>query len=204
MDMVIQQTQGFFLFRVSPEGSDRFVVYVWDGWVIVHREIFEKTKPDEVVRIIERIKTQWSVPNSRIVYDSDGVGAYVGGWVKNAKAFVNNSSAREVKGERGEMVKENYDNLKAQCSYRIAKRINERTMYAAAMTDHDRPVLIEELEQIKSPAIETEKRLKIIPKAVIKATIGRSPDMSDALIMRELLELEPPVPKRGKLRVARV
>ena len=50
--------------------------------------------------------------------------------------------------------------------------------------------LIEELEQIKSAPTEDSK-LKLISKGEIKSNIGRSPDISDMVMMRMYFEIKP-------------
>ena len=50
--------------------------------------------------------------------------------------------------------------------------------------------LIEELEQVKAKDPDSdEKRLYLTPKEKVKEQIGRSPDYSDALMMRFIFEL---------------
>ena len=52
-------------------------------------------------------------------------------------------------------------------------------------------LLLEELEQVKLAAIPDVQKLKILGKDAIKKIIGRSPDFSDALMMRMFFELNP-------------
>ncbi|MEB5184795.1 hypothetical protein RXV03_28080, partial [Pseudomonas aeruginosa] len=47
-----------------------------------------------------------------------------------------------------------------------------------------RDALVEELEQIRQIDIDKEGKIKIMPKEDIKERIGRSPDYSDAMMMR--------------------
>ncbi|MDE5421129.1 hypothetical protein L3073_02790 [Ancylomarina sp. DW003] len=48
---------------------------------------------------------KYKVPQSKIVYDDDGAGYFIDGFIKNARTFKNGAKAR--KGE-------NYANLKTQ------------------------------------------------------------------------------------------
>ena len=50
--------------------------------------------------------------------------------------------------------------------------------------DQNRDVIIEELEQIKKSKEETDEKLRVIKKDEIKDILGRSPDYSDAIMMR--------------------
>ena len=53
-------------------------------------------------------------------------------------------------------------------------------------------MMIEELEQIKSKDKDKDNKLKIVSKDVVKENIGRSPDLSDTLMMRAIFEYPSP------------
>ena len=178
---------------IALEGSDRLVIGVWDGWRLIDIAVMEKSAPDEVVKAIETLKVRHSIPNSKIVYDSDGVGAYVGGFVKGAKPFINNSRPIEVKG-----IAENYENLKAQVYYRMSDMINSGLVYLNVPDKH-KTLIIEELEQVKSRDADKDGKLKLIKKEEVKKLIGRSPDFSDMIAMRVYFDLNKPK-KRPRLR----
>lgn len=177
---------------IALEGSDRFVIGVWHGWVLVKIYIIPKSKPKEVVDKITQIKTENGVSNSNILFDADGVGAYVGGWVTGARAFHNGASPIPQAGK-----KENYENLKTQCEYKFAEKVNEKEVWLRAIDDtlNDgskdsiKEMTIQELEQIKSVEGKKEGKLQTLTKKERKANIGRSPDISDMLIMRSYFDL---------------
>lgn len=179
---------------IALEGSDTFVIGLWDGWILEKKWIVEKIKPKDLVDFINKIKTDYGVPNSNIIYDADGVGTYVGGWVNGAKAFHNGGQPIKVAGQ-----KENYFNLKSQCEYYLAKKVNERTVWLKALDDDEKSsgkdsvkdMTIQELEQIKSIEGDKEGKLRTISKKERKANIGRSPDISDMLMMRSYADLKP-------------
>jgi hypothetical protein len=52
-----------------------------------------------------------------------------------------------------------------------------------------RQEIISEFEVCKQHDIDKDNKLSITPKDQIKTMLGRSPDISDAIIMREFLEL---------------
>lgn len=173
---------------IALEGSDRFVIGAWSGLVLIDYRKVEKSRSNEVVGVIESMKMRHRIPNSRIIYDSDGVGAFVGGFVQGALAFHNGG-----RPERGE----NYENLKTQCYYKLAEIVNIREMYLAAVKDPaDQQAIREEMEQVRSRDPDSDRRLKIQPKAVTKQNIGRSPDFADMLMMRMWPTLKPE--KRGR------
>ena len=66
-----------------------------------------------------------------VIVDEDGIG---GGLVDfcGYRGFVNNSTPVNLRfDEWGKPVKENFDNLKSQCYFRISERINKNELYIA-------------------------------------------------------------------------
>jgi len=126
------------------------------------------------------------VPTSNIVVDEDGVGGGVCD-ILRCKGFVNNSSPLENPITKR---KENYDNLKSQCYYKLAELINDNKIYINA-DGKVKQMIIEELEQVKQKSVDNDGKKGIIPKDKVKAAIGRSPDFSDCLAMRMIFEYTP-------------
>ena len=179
---------------IAFEGSDYFVLMVWEGHVLIHVEKHPKSAGKEVIDLINNLKNKFHVPNSRIVYDADGAGGFLSGrqgFLPGAISFHNNGSPITVNGE-----KENYENLKAQCSYALAKRVNAGGLWLKAVPQEMQELIIEEIEQVKSRDKDLDGKLKIERKDEVKKNIGRSPDHSDCIMMREIFDLKP-APKRG-------
>ena len=140
----------------------------------------------EVAEIIKSFQIENQVPNSHIVVDEDGVGGGVVD-ILRCKGFVNNSSALENPITRK---KENFDNLKSQCYFKLAQMINDSKLYINA-SGTMKEMIIQELEQVKQKAVDNDATKGIIPKDKVKALIGRSPDFSDCLAMRMVFEYTP-------------
>ena len=51
--------------------------------------------------------------------------------------------------------------------------------------------LTKELEQVRRDKIDKDTKLALVPKEKVKQMLGRSPDYSDALMMRMYYELKP-------------
>lgn len=165
---------------VARLGSDKAVITVWEGWKVIEVYEYALSRINELQGIIIALRTTHSIPLSNIVVDEDGVG---GGLVDilECKGFVNNSTA--LNGG-------NYQNLKTQCYYLLADFIQKNKIWISAeLTTQQQNDIIEELEQIKSADNDTDNKLKIQSKTDTKASIGRSPDYSDALMMRMIFEL---------------
>ncbi len=84
----------------------------------------------------------------------------------------------------------NYQNLRAQCYYTLADYTAKHEIAVATEDTDVRQYLSEELEQIKGKDIEKDGKLKIVSKDEIKEHLGRSPDFSDALMMRMWFEVQ--------------
>lgn len=173
---------------IARYGNDKSVVVLWDGWD-AYMYSYEKKGVDVMAGIIKTFADQYNVPRGNIVVDSDGVGGGVSDLLR-ARDFVNN--ARPIPTKRapgGNWQPENYTNLKSQCYFSFAEIVNTGIIN---IFTKERDLLSQEMEQIKQAVDEFDtKKLSIISKDEVKESIGRSPDMTDALMMRMYFELKP-------------
>lgn len=174
---------------VARFGSDRSVIMVWNGLRVVDIVVLKQQRTTKVADEIEKIRNRHGIPLSSVLVDEDGVG---GGVVDKLRCqgFVNNSSPlpNPVTQEQ-----ENYKNLKSQCYYMLAERINDHKIFVACEDIEIKEALIEELEQVKKREVDNDKKLEVVPKDEVKDLLGRSPDYSDTLMMRMFFELKPKV-----------
>jgi len=178
---------------VALHGSDLFVLMVWDGWRIIHIETVTKCEANEATELIKKLAERFKVPRSRIVYDADGLGSFLRGYLKGAKPF-NNGGAPIHSSKKNKI---NYKSLKDQCGYEIAKRVNEAEVFIECdLEPTTKEKLFQELECLKSYDLDSDGKIRLLPKKKIKEIIGRSPDYLDAFIMREYLALKPKSKKR--------
>ena len=99
----------------------------------------------------------------------------------NCKGFLNGGKV---------INKENYQNLKTQCYYKLADMINKGQIGITTNDITQKNHIIEELEQVRSKDMDKDGKLKFLPKEIIKTIIGRSPDYSDAMMMRMFYEID--------------
>lgn len=186
----------FITADVARLGSDKAVICVWCGFELIELIEYDVSRINELQTVIYSLKIKHNVKNSNIVADEDGVG---GGVVDNLqiKGFVNNSLPmpdpdNTQTDANGKEIKENYQNLKTQCYYRYASRVNRGGIFISCdLSQAQKETIVEEHEQIRSYKSDMDGKLKIIPKEQVKANIGHSPDYSDAFMMREYFELAP-------------
>lgn len=174
---------GYITADIARMGDDLTVIRVWSGFRVLHREVIEKSGIDSCVLTIRQLANRFEIPMSRVLVDEDGVGGGVKDILK-CKGFVANSRAVKVKGRE-----ENYINMKAQCTYRMAERICNKELYEPCDNPEIRQKIIEEFEQVCADRIDKDSKLYVLPKDKVKDAIGRSPDDWDCIMMREYFEI---------------
>jgi len=179
---------------IALKGSDKFVVYVWQGKMLIDFVVMDKSKGNEVVNTIKRMATKHRVQHSHILFDNDGVGGFVDGFIEGAREFNNGSRA---------LMKENYKNLKSQCYIRSGGSVDRGDYYippAVAERPYDeksslRDQMLKERKAIKRAKPDHDGKLSVIPKEEMKTFLdNHSPDCLDAFMMREWFDITPPDP----------
>lgn len=178
--------EGFITADIARFGADRTVIIRWNGWIAEAIRIIDSSGIDAVADEIREMMKEYRIRISNVVVDDDGVGGGVKD-ILRCRGFVNNSRAIEV-FNRG---KEQFRNLKSQCYFYFATRVNERGVWVKSRVEKIRTMLVEELEQVKQKEVDSDKPKEIVAKEDVKKILGRSPDISDALMMREYFELQP-------------
>jgi len=174
----VQGGQKYITADIAGRGSDKFRVYVWDGFKVIHIYSESKSTGLGIINKINELASRFKVPNSNIVYDGDGVGMGLSGHIARAHEFINGSKPKN---------RENYNNLKSQCYFKLAEAINNAEIYI--IPTEDKEAIIEELEQVKRDNVDKDGKLSILPKDKVKEVLGRSPDHSDTLMMRFYFEV---------------
>jgi len=165
---------------VARFGSDRTVIMVWEGLHITYIRTLLKSAVNDVVDEVRQLQQEHQINLRNIIVDEDGVGGGVKDYLR-CQGFVNN--ARPIK-------KENYQNLKTQCYYKLADLINKGQIGITCNDVNVKNNIIEECEQIRTKDADKDNKLQIIPKDTIKDILGRSPDYADALAMRMYYEVD--------------
>lgn len=183
----------FITSDIARMGGDKIVIIEWDGWRGKVRH-YSKQTLDVTTTQIAAAMTRNSTGRSNTILDSDGMGGGPVDMLK-VKGFVNNASALPAPvpeyDSKGNPIKENFDNLKSQCYFRLAERINKNGLYLECETEEVKQWIIEELEQVKQKALDSDMKKGVVPKDKVKELLGRSPDFADTIMMREYFELKP-------------
>lgn len=174
---------------VALKGSDKLVVFVWKGKMLIDFVVMSKSKGNDVIDAIEKMAYRHHVPQSNIVFDNDGVGGFIDGFIEYANEFKNGGKA---------LNNENYINLKSQCYIKSGDAVNNGMYYIPediANRKYDekhtlKEQLTKERKAIKRDKPDHDGKLRVIPKQEMKVYLdNQSPDLLDAFMMREFFDL---------------
>jgi len=181
----IQNGSKYISADIARFGKDKTVIIYWNGLRAEKIKVLDTNTITEAANEIRELQRAEGVPLGNIIVDDDGIGGGVRD-ILRCKPFVNNGKV--INGE-------NYTNLKTQCYYKLAEYINAGKIYLQTNNTQIKDYLTKELEQVRRDKIDKDTKLAIISKEKVKQVIGRSPDYSDALMMRMFYELRPNIGK---------
>lgn len=160
---------------LAMQGRDRFVAGSWDGLRCIINLDKEKATGKSIETDLKNLMQAKEIGRSQTVADSDGLGAYLESYLTGIKEFHGGATAVD---------KEEYANLKSQCAYELASRINNREIFIQC-NSQQKEIIIEELGVLKADNVNAdERKKKIISKDKMKELLGHSPDYLDMLLMR--------------------
>lgn len=163
---------------IARFGSDKMVIMVWSGFRVIDIQTLNKSSITEIAQLIRDLANKYKVPLSNIIADEDGVGGGVVD-ILRCKGFVNNSKPLLVENQIVQ-----YQNLKTQCYFKLAELVQSDSLFVKCNDFTVVDEITKELEQVKRDKIDSDGKLQIVSKEMVKQSIGRSPDYSDALMMR--------------------
>lgn len=175
---------------IALEGSDKMIFIAWDGFIAIDIEVIPKADGKQAIELLNKFKVKHRVMENFITYDDDGIGSFIGGFYRNSIQFNN---GRKPHGN------ENYNNLKSQCFYNSGYNVSQGKYYilpevANKMYDKKRTIkqqLMHERKSIKKDKVDHDGKKRIIDKSQMKTFLqGRSPDLIEAFMMREVFELK--------------
>jgi phage terminase large subunit len=193
----VESNEKFMIVDAARFGGDRITFAFWKGLHCYKTIMKTMQGTDRTEEDIRQFSIQEQIPYSRILVDEDGIGGGIVDHVKGIKGFVANRAAIADPLKLPEPGKEkatpdNFENLKAQCAYKLAECVNEHKIAVSGLSETEKQGLIEEMEQIRSKDADKDGKRKIVPKDEVKKNINRSPDHADTFIMRMFFELQKP------------
>lgn len=185
----------FLTADIAMEGADDLVLNVWDGWILTDIYTYPVTMGDEVLKKIKQVCTMHGIPGKNVAFDSQGVGNYLKGFLRSAVAVSGSAKPYPVEGVANGKKEErpNYANLRSQLHFYARDKIQDYETYCAVpRSDPEGERLFKELNAIHKKETGHDQKLAIEPKDAIKERLaGKSPDRSDAFVLRAALDLAP-------------
>ncbi len=162
--------------------------------LIVEKKLNTREVADKISEIINVNR----IPRSRVIIDEDGVGGGVVDQLPGVKGFIANASPIKAHDpafnhDDKKLIVHNYKNMKTQCSYMLAEKVNNREMsISGELREEHKEYIVQELQQIKRKITPDDSKLQLVSKQDIKDAIGRSPDFSDMMMMRMGFDVRKP------------
>lgn len=158
---------------VARFGSDRSVAVVWDGLVVLEIFVYTKLSATDLSSEIRELSAKYGVHPKNVIIDADGVGGPVSDILRGTD-FVNNSKA---------LHEQNFTNLKSQCYVKLSEMFKEGKISLNIMDPATIDELTQELLSIKLKDVDRDNKVAVQSKEEMKKVLGKSPDLSDALMM---------------------
>lgn len=198
---VEQSEEKYATLDVARYGNDKTVAVIWRGWEAYKIRSREKQGIDQTAEWFKELLRDEGVPYSHAIADEDGIGGGVVDILRGIKGFTANSTPVE-ENKTEDRVKRSIEavdtrrafaNLKTQCAYEFAERVNTRKVAVRAHKTQTIEMITEDLEQVKEANVDDDnKKRSLVSKDKVKEVLGRSPDYGDALIMRAYFALARP------------
>lgn len=175
---------------IAFEGADLFVIGIWDGWNLTHVYSFEKSDPQQVVKIIQEYALLHDIHPSNICYDGDGIGMYLSGYLRTSISY-KAGGAVQAEPEQYGMEKLNYANIDSQVLYNTAIKINNNQIGCSAELEGEVIERIKyEIKYIQTTTNGRNNKITCLSSSEIKKTYRKSPDYLVMLKLRYVFELE--------------
>jgi hypothetical protein len=167
---------------LAMQGRDKFIVASWDGLVCTFRLDKGKSDGKSIETDIKNIMVQDGVPHSQTVVDSDGMGAYLESYLRGIREFHGGAQA---------VHKTEFSNMKAECGYKLAEKVNKREIKIIC-NPVQREQIIKEMGVLRAKSVDSdESRKRLISKEDMKEQLnGKSPDYLDTLMMGMVFHLQ--------------
>lgn len=164
---------------VARLGSDKSVAVVWVGLVIVEIHTYTKLTLDKLYVEIQSLMKSHRVHPSNVITDTDGIGSGLRDFMRTT-SFVNNSKA---------LHEENFTNLKSQCYHKLGQLFKDGKISININNPEIIDDLTNELLAHKYSNLDKDTKIGVVTKDQVKAILGRSPDISDGVMMRMFWEI---------------
>ena len=216
---ITKSNEKYLVVDIADDGSDKTVFSFWQGLELYRIEQFARLNTEGVVNQIREYQAQEQIPMSQTLVDAIGVGAGVAsnslldgivGYKSSFGAIRTDEDPTKLPNvhyTKAATLTSEYANLRSQCVFTLAQLVNNHEIGCKIDDIRLREAIIEELALYQDASKGDGKRMPTA-KDDIKALLGRSPDISDTLIMRCYFEIRqklvPGQSEDAKVRAERV
>lgn len=197
---ITKSNEKYLIIDIADDGSDKTVFAFWQGLELYRVEQFERLNTETIISQIREFAASDRIPYSQIAVDAIGVGAGVAssslldgivGYKSSYGAIRTDEDPTRLPNvhylKDAPLVSE-YKNLRSQCVFTLANLVNNHQIACRIGDVRIKERIIEELALYQDASTGDGKRFAT-PKEDIVALLGRSPDLSDTLIMRMYFEV---------------
>ena len=150
-DHIKETGQKFLSADLAMQGRDKFIAGVWNGLIVNIKIDKAKATGKEIETDLKQLMINESIPHSKTVVDSDGLGNYLESYLNGIKQF--HGGAKPSNAE--------FANLKTECGYKLAEIIN-RSQIKIICKDTQKEAIIQELGILKTDNIDKDTGKKYI------------------------------------------
>jgi len=185
----------YLLVDIADDGTDKTIFSFWNGLECYKIDKYAHLNTEGIINQIREDASKERIPYSNIAVDAIGVGAGVAsssmlsgivgykssyGALRTDKSIVHLPNKHYLKDAP---LTSEYKNLRSQCLFELARLVNNHQIAVKTEDGRIKSDIIEELATYQDASIGDGKKMATM-KENVKELIGRSPDISDTLIMR--------------------
>lgn len=197
---ITKDPEKYLIVDIADDGSDKTIFSFWQGREIYRVEQFARLNTEGIVTQIREYQASDRIPMSQTLVDAIGVGAGVAsnslldgivGYKSSFSAIRTDQDPTKLPNvhyRKDAPLTTEYANLRSQCVFTLAGLINNHELAVSIEDVRVKEAIIEELALYQDASKGDGKRMPT-QKDDIKALLGRSPDLSDTLIMRMYFEI---------------
>lgn len=167
--------------------KDKTIIFEWDWLEVVS---IKKEDVSQLKDLSDDIRKdyQGKIQAKNMIVDENWVWW---GLIDNLRCqgFINNAKPLQPKKSNLSNMRF-FEHLKTQCYVKLAEYINIGKIRISVDNPDIKSKLIEELDIIVEIALDKDSKVMLIKKEDIIAKLGRSPDYSDAMMMRMFYEID--------------
>jgi hypothetical protein len=197
---ITKSNEKYLIIDVADDGSDKTVFSFWQGLELYRIEQFARLNTESIVNQAREFASSERIPYSQIAVDAIGVGAGVAssslldgivGYKSSYGAIRTDEDPTRLPNvhyRQNVALTTEYANLRSQCIFTLAGLVNNHNIAVKTTDVRIKENIIEELALYQDASKGDGKRMPT-QKEEVKALLGRSPDLSDTLIMRMYFEI---------------